>query len=247
MRRFPRQQFGMRRNRCDTGRVFSAPYARDVVQVVGADAATFLQSQLSQEVRPLAVGSSLWSFLLQPTGKIEVLLRIWRTGDDSFVLDTDAGYGSVMVARLNRFKIRVKAETSLVTTMEVGSGDAVEHDRIVAGWPRLGSEIVPGETIPGGTGLVAIVALKEPQIFSDHFVRLVARELLESCIYETDGKVRQRGIGNADSGLHTLKCLLQNLQLIDARDGGAEICPVTLFPSAMELEYERLVRQEEAR
>jgi len=192
MRRFPRQQFGMRRNRCDTGRVFSAPYARDVVQVVGADAATFLQSQLSQEVRPLAVGSSLWSFLLQPTGKIEVLLRIWRTGDDSFVLDTDAGYGSVMVARLNRFKIRVKAEitdlpwqciairgegaadvdglaswgdgvdllgeapTSPDVEVRAGSADDLLAARIGAAWPAMGSEIVPGETIPGETGVVPV-------------------------------------------------------------------------------------------
>ncbi len=85
-------------------------YPRDVAQVVGPDAATFLQSQLSQDIRPLVAGESSWSFLLQPTGKIDVLLRVWRTGDDSFVLDTDAGYGEVMVARLNRFKIRIKAE-----------------------------------------------------------------------------------------------------------------------------------------
>ena len=99
-------------NRCDTDCVFSAPYPRDVVQVAGSDAATFLQSQLSQDIRPLTVGESAWSFLLQPAGKIEVLLRIWRTGDDSFVLDTDAGFGEARVARLNRFKIRVKAEIS---------------------------------------------------------------------------------------------------------------------------------------
>jgi len=89
---------------------FWCEYARDVLQVSGPDAATYLQSQLSQELRPLAVGGSAWTFVLQPTGRIDVLARVWRTADDVFVLDTDAGYGDVLAARLARFKIRVKAD-----------------------------------------------------------------------------------------------------------------------------------------
>jgi hypothetical protein len=30
---------------------------------------------------------------------------VWRTGDDEYVLDTDAGFGDAMTARLTRFKI----------------------------------------------------------------------------------------------------------------------------------------------
>ena len=139
----------------------------------------------------MAVGSSLWGFLLQPTGKVEVLLRIWRTADDSFVLDTDAGYGSVMVARLNRFKIRVKAEITDLpwqciavrgegaanvdglaswgdgvdllgeapispSGARAGSADDLLMARITAAWPAMGSEIIPGETIPGETGAVPV-------------------------------------------------------------------------------------------
>jgi len=129
---------------------------RDVVVVEGPDALKYLQSQISQEIGPLAVGDHRWTFVLDPAGKVVSFARINRTGEERFELDCDAAFGEGLLGRLNRFKIRVKAETSLVTTTEVGSDDAVEHDRIVAGWPRLGSEIVPGETIPGGTGLVAI-------------------------------------------------------------------------------------------
>ncbi|MEQ1873312.1 MAG: hypothetical protein ABL953_06255 [Ilumatobacteraceae bacterium] len=181
----------MRRIRCDTDKVFWAVYPRDVVQVAGPDAATFLQSQLSQDIRPLAVGESAWSFLLQPTGKIDVLLRIWRDGEESYVLDTDEGYGSAMVARLNRFKIRVKAEVvelpwscialrgdgasssdglnswgggrdvlaaapSAPAAANPGTSDDLLAARIDAGWPAMGSEIVPGETIPGETGVVDV-------------------------------------------------------------------------------------------
>jgi folate-binding protein YgfZ len=85
-------------------------YPRDVVQVSGPDAASYLQSQVSQELRPLAVGDAAWTFVLQPNGRIDVLARVWRTADEVFVLDTDAGYGEVLAARLARFKIRVKAE-----------------------------------------------------------------------------------------------------------------------------------------
>ena len=49
------------------------------------------------------------------TGKVDVLLRVWRTDDETFVLDTDAGFGDTMVARLNRFKIRVKVEITDVS------------------------------------------------------------------------------------------------------------------------------------
>ena len=170
---------------------FWTEYPRDVVQVVGADALTYLQSQLSQDLRPLQVGQSVWSFVLQPTGKVEVLLRVWRTADDVFVLDTDAGFGDVLTARLNRFKIRVKADiTALDWTclavrgegaaqvdglaswgggvdllgpevlppagVDHGNADQLLATRIAAVWPKMGAEIVPGETIPAETGITGV-------------------------------------------------------------------------------------------
>ena len=90
--------------------MFWSEYPRDVVRVAGPDAATYLQSQASQDLRSLAVGASTWTFLLEPTGKVVVLARVSRVGDEAFVLDTDAGFGEAMTARLNRFRIRVKAE-----------------------------------------------------------------------------------------------------------------------------------------
>ncbi|MGD9795326.1 MAG: folate-binding protein YgfZ [Acidimicrobiia bacterium] len=83
---------------------------RDMVQAVGPDAQTFLQSQVSQDITKLSVGQSAWTFVLQPAGKVEVLARITRIGDADFVIDTDAGWGSALLARLKRFKIRVKLE-----------------------------------------------------------------------------------------------------------------------------------------
>ena len=164
--------------------MFWCEYPRDVVQVSGPDAATYLQSQLSNDLRALAVGQSVWSFVLQPTGKVDVLLRVWRTADDTFVLDTDAGFGDVMAARLQRFKIRVAAEIEPVAWrciavrggvvdglvawgdgadllgvdveppagVDGGTADDLLAARIEAGWPAMGAEIVPGETIPAESG-----------------------------------------------------------------------------------------------
>jgi folate-binding protein YgfZ len=83
---------------------------RDVVRVVGTDAASFLQGQLSQDVAALGEGGSAWSFLLQPTGKVAALVRVVRLADNEFVLDTDAGWGEAVIDRLNRFKLRVRVE-----------------------------------------------------------------------------------------------------------------------------------------
>jgi tRNA-modifying protein YgfZ len=126
--------------------------ACDTVTVTGADAMTYLQSQVSQELRDLPVGERRWTFLLEPSGRVVVLARVARTADDVFTLDTDPGFGPTLLARIDRFKIRVAAATSLVEADGATPPD-LEADRIARGWPRMGAEIVPGETIPAETGL----------------------------------------------------------------------------------------------
>lgn len=87
---------------------------RDVVRVTGVDAVSFLQGQVSQDVAGLAVGSSAWSFVLQPQGKVDSWFRVTRTGDDEVVLDVDGGFGEALVSRLERFKLRTKADFELL-------------------------------------------------------------------------------------------------------------------------------------
>ncbi|MGH8989373.1 MAG: YgfZ/GcvT domain-containing protein, partial [Acidimicrobiales bacterium] len=86
----------------------------DAVVVRGPDAFGYLQGQLSQDVVPLEVGSSAPSLLLEPDGKLTALLRVTRTADDSYLLDTDAGFGATVVARLQKFKLRSKVELEAV-------------------------------------------------------------------------------------------------------------------------------------
>lgn len=83
---------------------------RDVFSARGEDALTYLQGQLSQDIAALAVGASADSLLLQPDGKVTALLRVTRVDEQGFVLDTDAGFGDAMVARLKKFLLRSKLE-----------------------------------------------------------------------------------------------------------------------------------------
>lgn len=125
--------------------------SRDIVTVRGADAETYLHSQLTQSITAMPVGDVRWSFVLEPTGKIVALARVTRVADDHFDLDTDAGFGEALAERLARFKIRVDAEIDRAEREH----DADETGRVAAGWPKMGAEIIPDETIPGGTGLTS--------------------------------------------------------------------------------------------
>jgi tRNA-modifying protein YgfZ len=87
---------------------------RDVVSVSGPDAAAYLQGQCSQDLAPLTVGASVPSLLLEPDGKLTALLRVTRTGEAEFILDTDDGYAGAVVDRLTRFRLRTKAEITVV-------------------------------------------------------------------------------------------------------------------------------------
>lgn len=84
--------------------------ARDFVCVQGDDAESYLQSQLSNQIAGMPVRTSRTSLLLDPTGKVVVGLRVTRFEDTVFVLDTESGFAEAVIARLNRFKIRVKAD-----------------------------------------------------------------------------------------------------------------------------------------
>jgi folate-binding protein YgfZ len=80
------------------------------VRVTGADAERYLQGQLSQDVSELVPGEWAWSLVLSPQGKLDAFVRLYRVGPEDFLLDTDAGLGDPLVARLLRFRLRTKVE-----------------------------------------------------------------------------------------------------------------------------------------
>jgi folate-binding protein YgfZ len=137
-----------------TGFWVDAP--RDVLLVTGADALSYLQSQVSQDIRGLPDGGSTYSFVLQPTGKVDALVRIHRRSAESFVLDTDAGFGAGLMARLNRFKIRVAVEIGSVEWRTIAVRGVESVDGGVPAWGRddafdlLGPDVEPPAGVPAG-------------------------------------------------------------------------------------------------
>ncbi|HSL57916.1 MAG TPA: hypothetical protein VK866_08755 [Acidimicrobiales bacterium] len=135
---------------------------RDVVRVAGPEAIAYLQGQISQDVAALAVGASAWSFVLAPQGKVDAWFRISRTGDDEVVIDVDAGSGEAVLARLQRFKLRTKADIEALDWSCVAvRGPAAPDAAALAGtapvvaavdWPPLvGVDLLgPSVAVPAG-------------------------------------------------------------------------------------------------
>jgi folate-binding protein YgfZ len=128
---------------------------REALRVSGPEATSFLQGQCSQDVAAVAPGASVWSWVLQPTGKVEALIRLTRTAGDAWILDTDIGWADAVVARLTRFRLRTKVDIELTGWRVVGvRGRAAATAAAFTG--RDGGEggvVVAAADWPGLTGV----------------------------------------------------------------------------------------------
>jgi folate-binding protein YgfZ len=111
---------------------FQARIARDLVVVDGPDATSFLQSLVSQDLDPIAVGSSAHALLLQPQGKLLVDFYVVHTAADTWWCICESGFGAELAAGLNRFKIRVKVDI---------------REELVAGLALRGVEPLPADGV----------------------------------------------------------------------------------------------------
>ena len=172
---------------------------RDFLVVEGPDALSFLQGQLSQNV-DVEDGGSAWALLLQPQGKLVAFLRVLRQATDRFVLETDAGYGEAVVERLNRFKLRVKADVTPLDwrclavrgpRAHAAVGDGAAATVVVADWPGLPGADLVGEApeLPEGVPLCDMGAYEVVRIEAG--IPVMGRELQESTIPAEAGVVEQ--------------------------------------------------------
>ena len=79
---------------------------RDFLRVFGTEAESYLQGQLSQDIEGMSYGEARFSFLLQPSGKVEAWLRVVRCNENEYLLDVDKGFGELVATRLERFLLR---------------------------------------------------------------------------------------------------------------------------------------------
>lgn len=155
-----------------TGGTVARAVVRDVLSITGPDAHSYLQGQCSQDLDGLAVGSTTEALLLSPQGKVDAYIRITRTGEDSFVLDTDPGCGAAAQTRLERFRLRTRVDIETLdwsclsvrgpaaTTLDVPEGPNLT---LVVDWPlwhgvdllgpRTGDDPELGRWMPNGVVL----------------------------------------------------------------------------------------------
>ena len=123
---------------------------RDIVRVAGPEAQSYLQGQTSQDVAKLGDGAWAWALVLQPQGKLDAFVRVLRRGPDEFLLDTDAGMGPPLVARLGRFKLRTKVAIDQLDWQVVA----------VRGTARPAPPAAPSESGAAGGAATAAVAFE---------------------------------------------------------------------------------------
>jgi folate-binding protein YgfZ len=81
----------------------------DCLQVTGADAESFLLNQFSNDIQQLDTNSSQLTTYCNPKGRMFALFRVYRI-EDGFILFSDPGIGSSLLARLKMFVMRSKVE-----------------------------------------------------------------------------------------------------------------------------------------
>ena len=151
---------------------------RAYVQVSGPDAEDYLQRMVSNDVS----ADFCDALLLTPKARVIAPLRVWRRGEDDFLLLTEPELGEAVRATLLRSRFAAKCEiepeehTSAIVFGEADGipnpdygvpavevlddpreatigGDELEAMRIAAGTPRFGREI-DDRVLPAEAGLV---------------------------------------------------------------------------------------------
>jgi folate-binding protein YgfZ len=151
---------------------------RAYVRVQGPDAAALLQRIVSNDV---LAERSCEALILTAKGRVVAPLRVWRRGDDDFLLLTEPELGDVVRAHLTRMRVASRCEIAVeehVSTIVFGAAEGIptadygapavevldgdvlgeppdeelERLRILARTPRWGCEIDDG-ILPAEAGL----------------------------------------------------------------------------------------------
>jgi folate-binding protein YgfZ len=124
-----------------------APLAADwgLMRVAGADAATFLQSQLTNDVASLETSRATLAGYCSAKGRLLASFVVWRPSADEFLLACSADVLAATLKRLSMFVLRAKCKvTDAGAALEGAMGDDVPANvgaapalHVVDGWVRL--------------------------------------------------------------------------------------------------------------
>ncbi len=124
--------------------------------VNGADAAEFLQSQVTNETVDLEPGSGVYAALLDRKGHIQADMRILRLATDSFLVDTGQVTGPALLKHLTMYKIGREVEIAEAARSTISLVGPAAFN--VAGLAPGQENDFETATIAGGSCLVAATA-----------------------------------------------------------------------------------------
>ncbi len=75
------------------------------ITVRGAEAAEFLQGQLTNDIEALEPGAGCYAALLDRKGKVRADMRVLRIAPDDFLIDTEAATGDLVLGHLGMYNV----------------------------------------------------------------------------------------------------------------------------------------------
>jgi len=85
---------------------------RGVIRARGADAAAFLQGQLTNDVASLDSGSARLAGFCSAKGRLQATFIVWRPAPDEFILSCPTSILAATLKRLSMFVLRAKCKLS---------------------------------------------------------------------------------------------------------------------------------------
>ncbi|HEX5327265.1 MAG TPA: glycerol-3-phosphate dehydrogenase C-terminal domain-containing protein, partial [Acetobacteraceae bacterium] len=104
---------------------------RAFVRVAGPDAADLLQRMVSNDVEALRVGDSCEALLLTAKARVIAPMRVWRRGEDDFLLLTEPELGETLRSALLRVRFASKCEIEPEehrSTLVLGGGEGIANE-----------------------------------------------------------------------------------------------------------------------
>ncbi|MGH2951866.1 MAG: YgfZ/GcvT domain-containing protein [Solirubrobacterales bacterium] len=129
---------------------------RRIARMSGAEVADYVQGQLTNDVEAVAPGAGCYSALLDRKGHMQGDMRVLRSGEDEYLIDTEAVAADAVVRHLDMYRIGRDAELEDVSAahaiLSVIGPAAVE----IAGTGPLGPEYTHRELELQGTACRAV-------------------------------------------------------------------------------------------
>lgn len=147
-----------------------------VIDVSGADAASFLHTQLTNDVESLASGAARLAGYCTPKGRLLASMLVWRTGESIRML-ASADLTAGLVKRLSMFVLRAKAKLADVSASHVAVG-------IVGPATQALSAIFPAlpDTVHGVVSSEAgsLIRVPDAPVGRERFIWVASREQFDA-------------------------------------------------------------------